>query len=104
MLPLTLVPTVLTAIGGKPDRTRPGFVPTYPAYLPDGEDDFTVDLQPFSLKAVDTFCMIERPGKAPSASSRLVPASDSGRQLMVSSPTAAGMRFYSIGEFYEEII
>jgi hypothetical protein len=104
MLHLTLAANVLNAIGGKPDLTRPGFVPDYPAYLPDGEDDFTVDLRPFSPEAVETFCRIERPGKAPSAGSRLVPAADGGRRLLVSSPTAEGMRFYSIGEFYEEII
>lgn len=104
MLHLTLAANVLNAIGGTPDLTRPGFVPSYPAYLPDGEDDFTVDLRPFSPEAVETFCKIERPGKAPGARSRLVRTSDSGRPLLVSSPTVEGMRFYSIGEFYAEII
>ncbi|MGW2651362.1 ferritin-like domain-containing protein [Streptomyces sp. NPDC001393] len=103
MLHLTLVANVLNAIGGKPDLTRPGFVPSYPAHLPDGEDDFTVDLRPFSPEAVETFCKIERPGRAPSAGERLVKTSDSGSRLLVSSPTAEGMHFYSIGEFYEEI-
>ncbi|MEU5364565.1 ferritin-like protein [Streptomyces sp. NPDC005925] len=101
MLHLTLVANVLNAIGGKPDLTRPGFVPSYPAYLPDGENDFTVDLRSFSPEAVETFCKIERPRKAPSAGARLV--QDSGTQLLVSSPTAQGVHFYSIGEFYEEI-
>jgi hypothetical protein len=104
MLHLTLAANVLNAIGGTPDLTRPGFVPSYPAYLPDGEDDFTVDLRPFSPEAVETFCKIERPGRAPSASSRLVRTSDVGRPLLVSSPTVEGMRFFSIGEFYAEII
>ncbi|WP_035851436.1 ferritin-like domain-containing protein [Kitasatospora azatica] len=104
MLHLTLAANVLNAIGGTPDLTRPGFVPSYPAYLPDGEDDFTVDLRPFCPEAVETFCKIERPGKAPSADSRLVRTPDHGRPLLVSSPTAEGMHFYSIGEFYEEII
>lgn len=104
MLHLTLVANVLNAIGGTPDLTRPGFVPSYPAYLPDGEDDFTVDLRPFSPEAVETFCKIERPGSAPGTSPRLVPTSDSGKAVLVSSPTVEGMRFYSIGEFYEEII
>ncbi|MEU2715636.1 ferritin-like protein [Streptomyces sp. NPDC007205] len=102
MLHLTLVANVLNAIGGKPDLTRPGFVPSYPAYLPDGEDDFTVDLRPFSPEAVETFCKIERPGKAPGA--RLLRTTDTGRPLLASSPTVEGMRFYSIGEFYAEII
>ncbi|MBO0821006.1 MAG: ferritin-like protein [Nocardiopsaceae bacterium] len=104
MLHLTLAANVLNAIGGTPDLTRPGFVPSYPAYLPDGEKDFTVDLRPLSIAAVDTFCQIERPGKAPGAGSRLVPIADSERTPLASSPTADGMRFYSIGEFYEEII
>jgi hypothetical protein len=104
MLHLTLAANVLNAIGGKPDLTRPGFVPSYPACLPDGEDDFTVDLRPFSPEAVETFCKIERPGKAPSVDSRLVKTSDGRTPLLVTSPTAEEMRFYSIGEFYEEII
>jgi Ferritin-like len=104
MLHLTLAANVLNAIGGKPDLTRPGFVPSYPAYLPDGENDFTVDLRPFSPEAVETFCKIERPGKAPSADERLVKTSAGSTPLLVSSPTAEEMRFYSIGEFYEEII
>lgn len=104
MLHLALVANVLNAIGGEPDLTRPGFVPSYPAYLPDGEDDFTVDLRPFSPEAVDTFCKIERPGKAPSVDSRLMKTTDGRTQFLVSSPTAQEMRFYSIGEFYEEII
>lgn len=104
MLHLTLAANVLNAIGGTPDLTRPGFVPSYPACLPDGEDDFDVDLRSFSPEAVETFCKIERPRKAPSGSSRLVPTSGSRGPLLVSSPALDGMRFYSIGEFYAEII
>lgn len=102
MLHLTLVANVLNAIGGRADLTRPGFVPSYPAYLPDGEDDFTVDLRPFSPEAVETFCKIERPGRAPSVDERLVKTSED--RTLLASPTAEEMRFYSIGEFYEEII
>jgi hypothetical protein len=104
MLHLTLAANVLNAIGGTPDLTGPGFVPSYPAYLPDGEDDFTVDLRSFSPEAVETFCKIERPGKAPNADARLVPVSGTVTPLLVSSPTGQAMRFYSIGEFYREII
>ncbi|MFF3912085.1 ferritin-like protein [Streptomyces sp. NPDC001852] len=104
MLHLTLVANVLNAIGGTPDLTRPGFVPSYPAYLPDGENDFTVDLRPLSPEAVETFCKIERPGQAPSADARLLRTPDSGSRVLAFSPTAEGMRFYSIGEFYAEII
>src|SRR5215471_2275551 len=40
MLHLTLVANILNAVGGSPDLTKPDFVPHYPAYLPDGENDF----------------------------------------------------------------
>jgi len=104
MLHLTLAANVMNAIGGTPDLTRPGFVPSYPAYLPDGEDDFTVDLRSFSPEAVETFCKIERPGRAPNENARLLPKADDTRRVLISSPTVEGMRFYSIGEFYAEII
>lgn len=103
MLHMTLVANVLNAVGGTPDLTRRGFVPSYPAFLPDGEDDFTVDLRAFSPQAITTFCQIERPRKAPDVGSRLV-RSRSGRPVMLECPTAPGMHFFSIGEFYEEII
>ncbi|MDT4995792.1 MAG: hypothetical protein QOH97_5684 [Actinoplanes sp.] len=102
MLHLCLVANVLNAVGGSPDLTRPGFVPSYPARLPDGEDDFIVDLRPFSPEAVDTFCKIERPRKAPDSESRLF-SQPTDNPMLVSCPTAEGMSFFSIGEFYEEI-
>ena len=48
MLHLTMAANLLNAVGGTPDLTYTGFVPTYPAYLPDGEDDFEVGLAAFS--------------------------------------------------------
>jgi len=101
MLHLTLVANVLNATGGTPDLTGPGFVPSFPAYLPDGEDDFQVDLQSFSPAAVETFLKIERPGAAPEEEAR-VRAHDGPRSLLAA-PGDDSMRFYSIGEFYEEI-
>ena len=103
MLHLSLVANVLNATGGKPDLTGPGFVPAYPASLPDGETDFAVDLQPLSLDAVGTFLKIERPAQAPNEESRLLPRAKSDRMLLAASPTEPGMQFYSIGEFYREI-
>ena len=103
MLHLSLAANVLNATGGTPDLTRPGFVPAYPAYLPDGETDFEVDLQPLSLYAVQTVLKIERPGQAPSEEARLQPRARSDRTLLAASPTQPGMQFYSIGEFYREI-
>jgi hypothetical protein len=101
MLHLTLAANVLNATGGTPDLTGPGFVPSYPAYLPDGEDDFRVDRQRFSPEAVETFLKIERPGAAPDEEARVL-AHDSPSSLLVA-PHDDSMRFYSIGEFYEEI-
>ena len=64
MLHLTLAANILNAIGGTTRPDRPGLRATYPAYLPDGEDDFQVDIQPFSKQAIETFLKIERPAEA----------------------------------------
>ncbi len=101
MLHLTLAANVLNATGGTPDLSGPGFVPSYPAYLPDGEDDFQVDLQRFSPDGVEMFLKIERPGAAPEEEAR-VRVHDSSRSLLAA-PGDDSMRFFSIGEFYEEI-
>ena len=104
MLHLTLAANVMNAVGGTPDLTGPDFVPAFPTSLPDGETDFTVDLQPFSARAVETFLKIERPAQAPTESARLVERDPGALSMLVGSPTDPGMQFYSIGEFYEEII
>jgi hypothetical protein len=106
MLHLSLVANVTNAVGRRPDLTRGGFVPRYPAHLPDGEKDFEVSLQPFSKDAVSTFLKIERPAQAPSPQLRLVPRSPvlaARAQLLAVSPADPGMQYYSIGEFYAEI-
>jgi hypothetical protein len=104
MLHLTLVANVTNAVGGTPDLTKPGFVPEYPAYLPDGERDFQVDLQPFSKDAVGIFLKIERPAQAPNEGSRLIARPQRAHaQLLAASPLLPGMQYYSIGEFYDEI-
>src|SRR5262245_5815644 len=104
MLHLTLAANVLNAIGGTPSLTYPGFVPNYPAYLPDGEGDFMVSLERFSRKAVDMFLQIERPAKVhvhqrflkrPRHQHSLAPA------LLNCDPE---LHFYNIGEFYAEIL
>ena len=103
MLHLSLVANVMNAVGGTPDLTQPDFVPPFPAYLPDGETDFQVDLQPFSQDAVTTFLNIERPDQAPDEDSRLRQRSRPQRQLLAGGPEEFMMQFYSIGDFYEEI-
>ena len=103
MLHLTLAANILNAVGGTPDLTRPDFVPTYPAFLPDGETDFQVNRQGFCEACLETFLKIERPGEAPSEERRLLPRERSEGMLLAAAPDESGMRFYSIGEFYEEI-
>jgi Ferritin-like len=99
MLHLTLVANLLNAVGGEPDLTRPDFVPDYPTALPDGETDFTVSRQAFHRECVETFLKIERPGEAPRDDKRLVSRAAPGH----GTPAKHVYRFYSIGEFYEEV-
>jgi hypothetical protein len=104
MLHLTLAANVHSAVGGTPSLTYPGFVPNYPAYLPDGETDFTVSLERFSEKAVDLFLQIERPTKV-HASRRFLKRSRPRNSL---APAVLNrepdLHFYNIGEFYAEIL
>ena len=104
MLHLTLAANLLNAVGGTPDLTAKGFVPTYPASLPDGEHDFKVSIQPFSQEAISTFLNIERPEKAaPSEAKRIRPRHQHAGTMLATVPGDEDMCFYSIGEFYEEI-
>ncbi|GLY29226.1 ferritin-like protein [Kineosporia sp. NBRC 101731] len=107
MLHLTLVANVMNAIGLHVDLTADDFVPNYPAHLPSGEIDFLVDVQPFSQAAVTTFLNIERPAKAPTEESRLLPCPDASElgvgTVLAASPLDPSVRYYSIGEFYDEI-
>lgn len=104
MLHLTLAANILNAVGGTPDLTWSGFVPKYPAPLPDGEDDFKVSLQPFSKAAIETFLKIERPGK-PTPAVATDPAGlgmvkqTQSTQIHMGPPNSQ-WRYYSIGEFY----
>lgn len=106
MLHLTLAANLLNAVGGEPDLTRPDFVPRYPAALPDGETDFQVDVQRFSVDAVNNFLKVERPRKAPHEGLR---HRDAGAAAACPSGAAPGYyeivgSYYSIGEFYDEIL
>lgn len=105
MLHMTLATNMLNAVGGEVDLTQPGFVPTFPTPLPDGEADFQVDRQKFSPAALQTFLKIERPAKAASESGRFVKrARIAGRMLpTMKSESGEELHFYSIGEFYHAI-
>lgn len=104
MLHLTLAANILNAVGGTPDLTVEGFVPAFPAYLPDGETDFQVDLQPFSREAIENFLKIERPAEAAGDDVLTI-----RREKTEGSLRAARVHdeseehFYSIGEFYQAI-
>ncbi len=105
MLHLTLVANVMNAVGLRVDLSPDDFVPNYPAHLPSGEVDFLVDIRPFSPAAVTTFLNIERPAKAPTEESRLLPSPENlGRgTVLAANPLDPSVRYYSIGEFYDEI-
>ncbi len=103
MLHLTLAANVLNAVGGNVDLTGADFVPAYPAFLPDGEDDFQVDRQGFSREAIDTFLKIERPDGAPDEESRLTEQDGDAAPSLLAAPEDESLRFFSIGDFYEEI-
>jgi Ferritin-like len=103
MLHLTLAANVMNAVGGTPDLTEPGFVPEYPAYLPDGETDFEVSRDRFCRDSLETFLKIERPREAPSEEQRVLHRQHHGRRVLAAAPGGTTGQFYSIGEFYREI-
>jgi hypothetical protein len=103
MLHLTLAANITNAVGCKVDLTTPGFVPKYPARLPDGEKDFEVHLRPFSCAALQTFEKIERVGKGQPENKRFCrrPRPENALAYV---PDDDQLSFWSIGEFYEEIV
>lgn len=104
MLHLTLAANLLNAVGGTPDLTQPGFVPLYPAYLPDGESDFQVSCERFSREAVATFLKIERPAGLAHTSPVTHQRPARHGSLKAAHPAADGEEhFFSIGEFYKAI-
>ena len=104
MLHLTLAANLLNAVNGKPDLTTPDFVPEYPAGLPNGEEDFVVDLQPFSWDAVQNFLEIERREPPPSSEPRMIRRRPI-RHSFVARPLQPDpdLHYCTIGDFYEEI-
>src|SRR5205823_10937393 len=79
---------LLNAIGGKPDLTKPGFLPDYPSPLPGTiEEGLIVPIKSFSMDLVrDIFLRIEEPDH------QIIP---------VIPPIPAGA--FSIGTFYRRI-
>jgi hypothetical protein len=104
MLHLTLAANILNAVGGNPDLTGHGFVPAYPAYLPDGETDFEVSLQAFSKDAVDTFLKIERPALAVGDGAQTIRREKTDGSLRAARvEDDSEEHFFSIGEFYQSL-
>ncbi|NTJ44316.1 hypothetical protein G6L28_17105 [Agrobacterium larrymoorei] len=107
MLHLTLAANLLNAIGGTPDLTRADFVPDYPAYLPDGEEDFQVGIGAFSRETLETFLKIERPAirseNAKMKDGLILRNYAADQTVLASHPTHPDLHYYSIGEFYEAI-
>lgn len=103
MLHLTLAANLLNAVGGTPDLRADGFVPVYPAHLPDGEEDFEVGTRAFSRDTIEGFLKIERPAVAENGQ-RFVDRDLSDRALLPAVDAHADdLIFFSIGEFYAEI-
>jgi len=105
MLHLTLAANILNAIGGQVNLAKPGFLPEYPTYLPNGEEDFEVGLGPFSPETIDAFLSIERPATSPSEEMRVFRRERVKPSILAAlmSGDDADLHFYSIGEFYAEI-
>jgi len=103
MLHLTLAANLLNAVGGTPDLSTDGFVPVYPAHLPDGEEDFEVGTRAFSRDTIESFLKIERPALAED-DQRFVARDRSERALLPGVDAHEDdLHFFSIGEFYAEI-
>ncbi len=104
MLHLTLAANVFNAVGGNIQGvlSDPNFIPTYPTYLPTGEDDFQVHLKKFSPDTVETFLKIERSKEVDENKPLVVSrAKQEFLQILGYDPTYT---YYSIGLFYAEII
>jgi|WetSurMetagenome_2_1015567.scaffolds.fasta_scaffold20733_3 CDGSH-type Zn-finger protein len=83
MLHMTLAANLLNAVGGLPRIDAPGFMPSFPAFLPHSNRAFAVSLTKFSPDALASFLRIERPAEHVG-----LPEDD---------------EFETIGQFYEAI-
>ena len=100
MLHLINAANVLNAVkDGRPVVASKDVVPHYPALLPDGEKTFRVHLDPFSLRAVDTFLKIELPSRPHSEPLLKVKEEREPTALKV-----LNLGHKTVGEFYDEII
>jgi Ferritin-like len=91
MLHMLIVANILNAIGGHPQITRSGFVPTYPGPLPMSIGaGLQVGLKKFSKELVhDVFMKIEEPEKP---------------IVFLATAAMAAPQYATIGEFYRAVI
>jgi len=104
MLHLTLAANVFNAVGGNISGvlTNPGFVPTYPTFLPTGATDFQVNIAKFSTQTLDTFLKIERPNDEGDDGTLVGPRPNP--PLITIPGMEDNVSFHTIGLFYAEII
>ncbi|HEX8698244.1 MAG TPA: ferritin-like protein [Myxococcaceae bacterium] len=98
MLHITIAANLLVALGGKPNFSALGFVPSYPGPLPmQVDDDLQVGLEPFSQTLIyNTFMRIEQPENP--LKLKLKDGS------YTNYPSAAAGQYPTIGDFYEALI
>jgi Ferritin-like len=101
---LAIAANVMIATGGTPDITAA--VPAYPAFLPDGETVFKVDLLPFGQAFLEQATWIESPTPVTSVSPvNFGRESPFAPRFVRAQPTLAmGEMFGTIGEFYTALI
>lgn len=106
MLHLTLAANVFNAVGGnmKSTLTADDFIPQYPTFLPTGETDFEVGLGRFSRETIETFLKIERSKQVEEGQPVVVARSPGKNHLLSVRNQEPHYSFYSIGQFYAEII
>lgn len=106
MLHLTLVANVFNAVGGNITGvlTDPDFVPTYPTYLPTGEDDFEVNVAKFSKETVETFCKIERSHEVGEKKPLVESRTKQTRRFLKLAGKKDNLSYETIGLFYTEVI
>lgn len=103
MLHLTIAANLMNAIGGRPDLTIKGFVPSYPVYLPDGENDFAVGIGAFGKDTLKGFLQIERPRLVQEHGKLIHRSYRSEAKALAVHPSGKDMHYYSIGDFYHAI-
>jgi rubrerythrin len=94
MLHMAMAGNILAAIGGRPDLTKPEFLPIYPTKLPFDIGHMDVSLAPFSIDLVhDVFLKIEEPEDPIDFTV--------GADAVIAALTQK--EFQTIGEFYADI-